>query len=649
MLSRLKEKLTSAPMPVSGEVSGRSARTRIALFSLSVILAAACAREVGLIDGVDGGNTGNGGVPELENSNGISARSVLVTGESELGYRGVDILLVVDEINIGTSVKNAVEGLDDFQDTEQRLASELFALIVGLMHPLGDTAAVAQIRVALTSSNMGVQYGRLMQDTVPESMVQTLPLVDGCSNLGDNGNLLPMATSTTSVNLENGRMPCQDYGPQCPVGWSCGASGRCEARNGDTWLECSGVDARLGTTMLSTTASPSSDLALAAACLVRRDPSPCPIDQPLEAMIKSLNRNPGFLVPNHALVVYMLSYRDDCSIENPALFDSDAWAHAVDRETTKVRCFADDNRQYLFDTQRYVNDLRELKDGNASAVFFNAIVGAPSEYTGTGDAAAGPVMSTALEHYEGTDEGYYDFLPACKFNADDDDRAAPRPGFRQIDVAIQFGEKGYVQSMCDPSWQGMTERTLANLRNLLSFDGCKLEDPLDVVWPLEVCPNCQQTQCDLYVEFVRTGQDAFDLTCPKALMFGDDYTDKAAYTGRSDSGVVRVYCPVQNLPAPLDCQSQHGEIAEDAVGWYYCQNLSINERTEYTCSDGIDNDGANGADCDDDGCSDCRVCGSETGNCLVGCPNEIVLTKVAKQIIGDNALFLDCPFPFSNQ
>jgi hypothetical protein len=152
----------------------------------------------------------------------------------------------------------------------------------------------------------------------------------------------------------------------------------------------------------------------------------------------------------------------------------------------------------------------------------------------------------------------------------------------------------------------------------------------------------------MYIEIMRTGEAATDVTCPKELAFGNNYWERTAVQQRFDGQEListRLFCPVKKLAAPIDCAVFSESFADqNQAGWAYCENRTTEENTEYTCTDGVDNDLDGFADCDDSECEPCMMCGNPQGGCDLGCKYDIVMTSTAVNASNGNNLFLECPF-----
>ncbi len=94
-----------------------------------------------------------------------------------------------------------------------------------------------------------------------------------------------------------------------------------------------------GTSYLESAAGKSNvsgSAAAAASCLVQQGTSGCGFEQPLEAMRRALEGNPGFLRPGAALALILLTTEDDCSAASEKLFD---WNDSSLGPYADFRCF----------------------------------------------------------------------------------------------------------------------------------------------------------------------------------------------------------------------------------------------------------------------------------------------------------------------
>lgn len=136
------------------------------------------------------------------------------------------------------------------------------------------------------------------------------------------------------------------------------------------------------------------DLRTVFSCIATLGTGGCGFEQPLEAMRRALDgeRNPGFLRPEAALGVVILSDEDDCSAADRAMFDPfddslgpfDSYrcfeygvVCAPDeprRAGAKSSCQPRQRSRYMHDIQEYIDFLVALK-GASDQVFVAAITG----------------------------------------------------------------------------------------------------------------------------------------------------------------------------------------------------------------------------------------------------------------------------------
>ena len=554
---------------------------------------------------------------------------LILLGDTGVGVNGVDILLVVDNDPAMTPAR-------------MRMSTALYSLVTQLLHPIGQAPLLTGVRIAVTSTDLGLQYGRLFSQT-DHGEDAGLPTTTafGCDDFGDNGAFLPVAGLLPEIVLANNQIYCEDYGEQCPQGWHC-QMGRCIAPENDGRISC--PDSK-GASLESTISEPDVLFASKVACMIHGPTSECVVRQPLEAAVKALALNPDFLSKNHLLMILVLSGRDDCSIADPALFEEINWT--VD--SPRIACFANGNDdKYLYSVESYHSKLLAFKDDNPAAVLFAAIVGAPDvTCTGTGLHAMSEScllhddMENGWLEYSSVDEGtYWDLEPVCKINTIDSLEDAPKPGRRLVKLATKFGENGYVQSICSAQWNSMVNHLAGKTLGLLSRGECRIDRPLKVRSMENICPGCISSRCRLLAKFVRTGEAAKDTSCPDALVNGDDFQNRGGYIPSDDKTLV--FCPLENLSTPLGCREAAAAVAPEQVGWYYCERQHQAENSEATCSDGVDNDGDDVIDCDQSSCAGCFVCGSARG-CELGCDYNVVLSERAANIIGGQSLVLQCP------
>lgn len=602
---------------------------KIVCLSVFAFFFAACRIQVDVDDIGDGGNSNDSEPRNVDDTSfpGFQNKTIVSLGDTGIGFGGVDILLVVDNS-------------DTMSEEQASFATEIYALISELRNPTDGGAAVTNIRLATVTTDLGLQAG--------ENNVIDSTEIEYCGGLGDNGLLGDV--ESTSVILKDNRIICEASGAQCPSDWSCengyckapfqGSAVDCNFTTGNSWIE-------------TTSAEPDLLFAEKAACLAVRGTGGCTVEQQLESMLRALYNNPDFLSSSHMLAVVILSDEEDCSIEDSELFNTAEWST---EETRQIACnFPEANNNYLFDPSRYLDKLVSLKNNNLAAVLFAAAVGTPGgSCTGTGTSLSergclfDDGMQLVVQNFQSGEVITKGFKTACTRVENNVYVTAARPGRRFVETASLFGAHGFVQSICDSSLTSLVDYLADTMKSAAARGQCLLSEALETqAAPSSTCPSCVEPGCEMYVEILRTGDEAKDTTCPKSLVFGTDYYAKAALQQKFDGEELvstRMFCPVEKFPTPLDCDAETSDVDHTRAGWAYCENQTETENTEYTCSDGVDNDSDGFTDCDADACSYCMMCGHPSSACQLGCRYNIVMTQAAEDAAKGNNLFLECPF-----
>ena len=495
---------------------------------------------------------------------------------SSTAYDGVDLLIVVD---------NSASMADE----QQVLAEQFFPLINHLTQPIqGDPSwsfpRVENMNIALVTSDMGLQYGDSGDISASPTIIAT------CENpVGDNGAFTPINSDVTAVSIPDDFIECIPYGDQCPDGFECADDGFCDSTDGTNLTACTDD----GSEMFSTYAeAPNSDIAAQAACLALQGTEGCGFEQPLEAMLRGAKTHPSFIEDTHVLAVIVVSDEEDCSIEDPALFTTEEWLSTIDMN---MACNANEtNESYLFDPARYREQLKALKGGSDDAVVFSAVVGVPivednpCEGTGTELSAAeclsrDEMQLTPQEFIEGM-SSYTHFRPACmRTNSETgEDITVARPGRRFVQVAEDFGDDGFVQSICNENWGPGLEAVGDAVAQKLSQPCFPTEAPWTEA-STDDCPECGTVAdtCDLFVEYAGTVDELADFECPSELgadLDEDEPADLLAKTIiETDGDSKTVYCAIPKIPAPLPCDdaAEQFEDIADMTGWTYCENDGV--------------------------------------------------------------------------
>jgi hypothetical protein len=370
-------------------------------------------------------------------------------GPSVESYDGVDLLIVVD--NSGSMAEE-----------QEILSTAVFTLINQLTMP-GSEKAVENVRVAVVTTDMGLQYG--------EDHNSTAVTVNGCADpKGDDGAFMDIPSTFTSISMESGVITCA--GTQgCPEGWSC-SSGVCNAPGVSTvncpqlyddFAEIVDGDSNAG-------------LGTLVACMVQQGTGGCGVEQQLAASVRGLEVNgDDFLVDTHVLAVLIVSDEEDCSIDDPSLFNTNEWLSGPE-ERLNIACnFPDANNDYLFAPNFIRRQLLAFKGNREEDVFFTAIVGVP--LGGAGCQGAGDEIYDCLDHrdmeielnefHTADGESYTHFAPACTRNVGSTEVTVARPGVRYVETAQLFGAQGQVYSICNANWSPAMETLADTIRNRL--------------------------------------------------------------------------------------------------------------------------------------------------------------------------------------
>jgi hypothetical protein len=551
------------------------------------------------------------------------------------GFDGVDMIVVIDNS----------QSMAEEQDI---LATSFITLINSLAKPTAEWPypPVENMRIAIVSSDLGLQYG---EDGSTEGFPYTVD-VTTCTDddpKGDDGEFYDSLPST--IEIVTGQIACDEDDPvQCPPDFNC-SGGVCTASENpytvncpndpsDEWFETAAED-------------PNSDLAMQISCMSKLGTKGCGVEQQLQAAVRGLERyQDDFLVDNHLLAVLIVSDEEDCSIEDPGLFETDEWISGTGYEEDdpnsgllNVACnYPQSNEDdFLFSVDRFRAKYVELKEGMASAVIFAAIVGVPtgndSPCQGRGSELGGCLddddMQIEIAVFEDTNGNFYKhFANSCTREENGVSVTEARPGRRYVKVAQSFGTRGYIYSICNADWSPAMEDIAKVIAENLTPQ-CYAKH---LEWKLVAgdeqpgdCETCGVALCDVVAVFeypVDKNKECQDIPVEdESLIVEEPVKDDSGQTTS-----IKVYCPLPKLPAELDCDSAKDRWADDldTVGWYYCQN-SDKENFEQACQDGIDND-----------CKD--ACGGTGVDCENTCMNEIKLTKEALSLSRGSVVAVQC-------
>lgn len=371
------------------------------------------------------------------------------------GLKGADILIVVD--NSGS-----------MEQEQQMMATSFFTLINTLVAPTEelkeeiDGEPAGDIRVALVSSDLGLQYG------VNGETAQSVTM-ENCNLPTKSGDDGVFKTGTPeSIEVSSGKIKCDEGGNQCPgPEWTC-EGGVCMAPGGEPMgtVACPSLDAAGNPWAETEEENLNEAFVHNVSCMAQLGTDGCGFEQQLQAPIRALNQpNQNVFVRDESLLaVIVISDEEDCSIKDPGLFATPEWTG----EDINIACnYPDENEEnYLFDSQYFYDELVKIKNGEEYKLVFAAIVGVPTD-----DAANcqgfGDQLTGCLEHdkmkYErgqftavlpdGKEATFYHFEPACvRSDADGVEVTQARPGRRFVKLAERFGCSGYVYSICNADW-----------------------------------------------------------------------------------------------------------------------------------------------------------------------------------------------------
>lgn len=564
-------------------------------------------------------------------------------------FDGVDILAVVD--NSGSMGQE-----------QQVLAAGFFTLINSLVNPPSDWPypAVSDVRVAVVSSDLGLQYGEgRVVDHSPSPSPD--PNCDLNGSRGADGIFLPIAVEGNVITVLGDQIPCEANGTQCPVGYTC-VQGRCNSVDGTNLMTCP----TLGGPYTETTATAqNADFTAQVACLAIQGTTGCAFEQQLEATVRGLEReeNKSFVKDSHLLAVLTVSDEEDCSMKDEGLFSTDEW---VGKTHINVACNrTPENESHLFGTDRYREKLLAAKGNQANAVIFAAVVGVPDgdnicQGTGTEIALNGCLSHPDMQLNLGTmADGTIHFVPACqRFDDQNVNLTDARPGRRFVEVAQSFGDMGYVYSICNGDWSPAMEKIAGIIAEQIQprcfakkLEWEVLNDEEAALYP--ECENCGFAACSAVMDrYIPAAEMSAD-NCPAALYEGLRPEEKARYLDLISEAEIqmdgqttgyKVSCPVPKLPAALECRDAEAGVAAHfatRAGWYYCQVGEADEGINL-CQDGQDNNGDDLIDCDDASCRTCDQCGGSDPRCLEGCPYRVVFTEAAKSAGSMGALRIQC-------
>lgn len=556
------------------------------------------------------------------------------------GFEGVDILVVVDN-----SASMASE--------QKILATSFFPLINSLVNPVEGSAASRDIRIGITTSDMGLQHDGVGYDK-DKYPLPSHYIAKCLEPLGNNGKLVTGYTlaSGGTADIQEGVILCNDTAEvsQCPPGWDCvnpaNGIGTCEDLAGDGTLQScppSPKEKNRDYVDLATDGGWSlSNLAFTTACLATVGTEGCSFEQQLVAGATGLDAS-DFVRENSLTAIIIVSDEEDCSIKSPKLFSSPEFSP----NANTVNTVCGENSEFLYDVaeiKKMYDDKKNAISGKNNAILFAAIVGAPDEKgsacQGTGneldkclemELSQGGTMEhpQIIDHLDkdGKVTGrFYEY--ACERYSEDDSKlplTQAYPGTRYVELAQAYGDMGYVYSICNRDWSPAMEKIAGLISENLS-GACY---PKRLGWS----PATETAKCNVVFDYKMYDSSP---SCPT-----DDGQEWIEPNGRIKAKGVNedgktfhiLSCTAQKLAVPRRCGDKASEYENDldTFGWFYCENDG--ENNWGACDDKKDNDNDGAFDCDDDECKACSFCEDESlhdsAKCPLKCPYMVSMTPSA--------------------
>lgn len=546
------------------------------------------------------------------------------------GFEGVDILVVVD--NSGSMAEE-----------QQILATAFFPLVNSLINPLPTWTlpSADDVRVAITTSDMGVQYDG-------NKYTGSFSIDPDCLNnegKGDNGKFVTEYTGAAEVSIVENTIPCGEDASQCPTGWTCGdinsdtGVGKCVSGGGNSLVNCPPSPSESNASFVSAS---DGDLALRTACLANTGTEGCNFEQQLAAGAAGLRYDSDFIRERSLTTVLIVSDEEDCSIK------SNEWHELGEFTATNVNMVCGLHEDLLFEIKEIkdkYDSAKADKSDNASGMLFAAIIGVPPVTACQGPGSGlGGCLDVELEvgtmGKPGTVERldsqnnmaqYYEY--ACtREDGSGNSVTKAYPGKRYVELAQLYGDMSYIYSICEEDWsEAMTDIAALIAANL---GGACYDKRLN--WD----PKEETAGCNVVYTYKWNKDDYSSAPkCPEEYDWSKDSpsevrVEKIKIGGKNEEFWVRD-CTVPKLTAPLNC-ADLGDKAKvyenERFGWYYCENPG--ENTTGACTDRKDNDRDGKEDCLDEDCFDCQICGGP--GCEPGCPYMVTLSDDAIDAINDS-------------
>ncbi|MBN2342440.1 MAG: hypothetical protein JXX29_20155 [Deltaproteobacteria bacterium] len=437
------------------------------------------------MDGVACVNSGDcaGGIC----SNGICIGDGNINTESEptdsdtrelKSLTAVDVLFIVD--NSGS-----------MKQEQSVLSSSIFALMNGLYDEMIQRGGIAidavDVRVGVTSSDMGVSYnGQPYLENFDPHPVCTKG--DGFGNNGRMFTFYPSSDSVAiSVPVEPQTIPCHESGSECPADWLCmwldnNGEGRCTPIHEQTTTECPDVAsfvAEDGFLSLGNSAAEQygyQQFVSAVACMSSVGLEGCAFEQQLAAIPAAFHygAQERFLRADAMTLIIVVSDEDDCSL------GSNQWHEVHELGTNESNIACGTYPEYMTDVTEIYEQIQAAKttavgEDARDTIMFAAIVGVPLGpfCEGFGDdivdcmnvSLANGTMGapSVVQRPDPNDNLAFYFEYACERYEDGETVTQAYPATRIVQLAQQFGEYGYVYSVCNGDWTHAMQALVAKM------------------------------------------------------------------------------------------------------------------------------------------------------------------------------------------
>ena len=196
-------------------------------------------------------------------------------------------------------------------------------------------------------------------------------------------------------------------------------------------------------------------------CIATLGTRGCGFEQPMEAALVALRESSetggsheGFLREESALAVIFVTDEDDCSANDPELFNSARY----DLGCLCNRCWAGGNERLLQPIDRYVETLRGVKPGKEHLITVAGIVGLPTD----GTWVPGDPIEQLRELQQHDPRDPTQSIPVCRT-----EHGSVFPSPRIAELASEFGPNGVLGSICETDWSEVLMATARAIQRSL--------------------------------------------------------------------------------------------------------------------------------------------------------------------------------------